>query len=171
MRKDVATTSNQNAANVPLLRSKRSSFFSPWANDLWEPDYLLDTFFGPDLSPFSNENRFISPAIDVDETATEYMVSADLPGINKDDIAIDCSGNMLTISAERKYENKDEKKTGRRERFYGSYQRSFTLPVGVDANKIDASYDNGVLTVHIPKGESVKTKRIAIGGKETKAKH
>ena len=64
--------------------------------------------------------------------------------------------------AERKYETHENKKGNRHERFHGTYQRSFSLPQGVDAAKIAASYEGGVLEVHIPKGETVKSKRIQI---------
>lgn len=168
MRKDVSTT-NQDQANYPQTR--RSNFLSPWANDFWEPNTWMDNFFGPELSAFPFDNKFLSPAIDVDEGDNEYLVSADLPGLKKEDISIDCSGNQLTIFAERKYEKKEGKKQGRRERFYGTYQRSFTLPVGVDTNKIDAAYDGGVLTVHIPKGEMTKSKHIPIGSGRMTNKH
>ncbi len=143
--------------------SRRAGFFSPWTNDYWEPSRWFDNFFNSDLSSASGDGRFLSPAIDVDETADEYLVSADLPGIKKEDISIDCSGNQVTILAERKYNWSDEAhKQGRRERFFGTYRRSFTLPTGVDANKIEATYEGGVLTVHIPKGEEIKSRRIQI---------
>lgn len=161
MRKDLTQT---NSDRNQLQNSRLSNFFSPWVNDR-DSDRWLDNFFGSDMLPFTNDRRFLSPAIDIDETADEYLVSADLPGIKKEDISIDCAGNQLTISAERKYES-GNKKENRRERFYGTYQRSFTLPQGVDTNKIAASYESGVLEVHVPKGEAVKSKRIQIG--ETK---
>lgn len=165
MRKDISNT-NQDQSNYP--QSRRSNFLSPWGNDFWEPG-SWDNFFSPELSSF--DSKFLSPAIDVEESDNEYLVSADLPGLKKEDISIDCSGNQLTISAERKYEKQEGKKQGRRERFYGTYQRSFTLPVGVDTNKIDAAYDGGVLTVHIPKGENIKSKHIPIGSGRFTNKH
>ena len=69
---------------------------------------------------------------------------------------------MRSEKAERKYDTGDGRKQGRRERFFGTYKRSFTLPVGVETNKIEADYSGGVLTVHIPKGEQIKGKRIPI---------
>lgn len=158
MRKDLTPTISDRG----LQNSRRSSFFSPWLSDN-DPDTWFDNFFGSDMTPFTNDRRFLSPAIDVDETAEEYVVSADLPGIKKEDISIDCAGNQLTILAERKYETHENKKGNRHERFHGTYQRSFSLPQGADTAKIVASYESGVLEVHIPKGEAVKSKRIQIG--------
>nr|BDT27534.1 Hsp20/alpha crystallin family protein [Bacteriovorax sp. HI3] len=157
MKKDMT---NYDREHLPA--SRRAGFFSPWSNDYWEPSRWFDNFLNSDLSVFPTDNRFLSPAIDVDETADEFLVSADLPGIKKEDISIDCSGNQLTISAERKYDSEDGRKQGRRERFFGTYRRTFTLPTGVDSNKIEAAYEGGVLIVHIPKGEQVRSRRIQI---------
>ena len=162
MRKDIVqNTSGRN----PVLNDRRTSYFSPWSNENW-----LENFLDSDVSPFINDGRFLSPAIDIEETAEEYLVSADLPGVKKEDIAIDCSSNLLTISADRKYESGEGRKENRRERFYGTYQRSFTLPQGADTNKVEASYEGGVLMVHIPKGEAVKSRRIQIGEHSKQAK-
>ena len=162
MRKEIVqNTSGRN----PVLNERRSSYFSPWSNENW-----LDNFLDSDVSSFTNDSRFLSPAIDIEETAEEYLVSADLPGIKKEDISIDCSANLLTICAERKYESGEGRKENRRERFFGTYQRSFTLPQGADTNKVEASYEGGVLLVHIPKGEAVKSRRIQIGGPDKQAK-
>ena len=139
--------------------TRRPKFLSPWASDFWEPTRFFDEVFGG----IDNEN-FLAPAIDIEEADAEYLVSADLPGMKKADISIECANNQLNISAERKYENTDGRKQGRTERFYGTYQRCFTLPAGVDAEKIQADYEGGVLTVHLPKGEKSKAKRIQIGG-------
>lgn len=161
MKKDITRSESGRADRMPILR--RPSFFAPWFEDYMEPTRWFDDFFGRDLSRMASDDKFLSPAIYIDETASEYLVRVDLPGIKKEDINIECTGNQLTISAERKYENEDGRKQGRRERFYGTYQRSFTLPTGVDADKIKASFDNGELTVHVPKGEQAKAKRIQIG--------
>jgi HSP20 family protein len=149
MRKDLTTKSNRDDRS-PAPR--RSSFLSPWFDDYLEPTRW-----------FGGEDRFLAPAIDIDETDDEYIVSTDLPGVKKEDISVECVGNQLTLSAERKYESSEGKKSDRRERFYGSYQRSFTLPTGVDTDKVEASFEDGVLCVRIPKGEQAKSRRIQIG--------
>lgn len=164
MRKDITDSSSHKNGEVT---NRRGGFFSPWTNDYWEPSRWMDNFFNSDLSVFPSDNRFLSLAMDVDETADEYLVSTDLPGVHLDDITIDCSANQLTITAERKNESSDDRKQGRRERFFGTYQRSFTIPTGVDTTKIAADFDGGVLTVRIPKGESVKSKRIQINERNT----
>ncbi len=141
-----------------------------------QPAHWFDDYFGRELSQLSGGDKFLSPAIDIDETNDEYIVCTDLPGIKKEDIVIECSGNQLTITAERKYENEEGRKQGRRERFYGTYQRIFTLPTGVNTEEVEASFDKGELTVHVPKGEQAKAKRIQIGdakvnSSDTRSKH
>lgn len=162
MRKEITNQNQGRADRLPATR--RSRFLSPWFEDYWEPTRFIDDFFNRDFPLMSTDSRFLSPAIDVEETKDEYLVTADLPGINKEDIDIECIGNQLTITAERKYESTEkERRQGHQERFHGTYQRSFALPTSVDAEKISASYNNGVLTVHVPKVEQVKPRRIEIG--------
>lgn len=105
---------------------------------------------------FSNSSRSVSAfRTDVSDTGDAYKLEAELPGFSKDDIAIDIENDCLTISAERKFENEDNKNSFvKRERFYGSYSRSFDVS-GIDSDKIDASYENGVLTVNLPKKAEV----------------
>jgi HSP20 family protein len=165
MRRDLSRTQTGQAQRLPAER--RSGFFSPLFEDYFEPARWFDDFFNREMSRYGEQARFLSPAIDIDETDNEYVVSADLPGIKKEDIQIECSGHQLTISAERKSESTEGRKQERRERFYGTFQRSFTLPSGVDADKIQADYEGGVLTVRIPKGEEIKSKRIQIGEGKT----
>lgn len=174
MRKDLSTLNNRREG-LPVTR-RPSGFLSPWFEDFFEPTRWFDDFFGRELSPMYGERSFLSPAIDIDETDSEYIVTADLPGVKKENVSIECSGNQLSISAERKYESTEGRRSDRRERYYGSYQRSFTLPTGADADRIEASFEGGVLTVTIPKGEQAKARKIEIGapktaGSEAKAKH
>ena len=99
------------------------------------------------------EGRTGSFSTDIRETDTAYVLEADLPGFKKDDIHIDISDNTLTISAERHSEHEEKDKKGnylRCERSYGSFSRSFGLD-GVDAEAIKAGFDNGVLTLTMPK--------------------
>lgn len=167
MKKDSLQTSSPRGSR---LATRQPSFFSPSFDDLWEPSRVLSQLFDREMMmPFGSDSRFVTPAIDIDETDSEYIVTTDLPGIKKEDISIECSGNQLTISAERKYESDDGRKQGRRERFYGTYQRSFTLPSGVEVDNVEASYDGGVLTVHVPKGEKEKARRIEVKGGERAA--
>jgi len=102
-------------------------------------------------------------ALDVAETPNEFLVKASVPGINPDDLEITFTDNVLTIKGETQ-EDKDlkENQYHLRERRYGAFSRSITLPSKVKADAIEASYDAGVLTLKLPKAEEVKPKRIAI---------
>lgn len=156
MRKDLNPQQSANKEQRPV--PQRNSFLSPWSND-WEPSKWFD------MEPFPSfnwDNKLLSPAIDIEETDKEYVVCADMPGIKADDISVECSGDMLTISAERKYES-GGKKSNRHERFYGTYQRSFTLPQDIDTESIEANYEDGVLDIHIPKSQQSERKKITIG--------
>ena len=104
-----------------------------------------------------------TPAIDITEDDDAFIVVADLPGLAKKNISINIKENMLTISGERKIEKKDEKKNYcRTERHAGIFKRSFQLTDQVIADKITASFKDGVLTVTVPKTEEVKPKEIEI---------
>jgi HSP20 family protein len=110
-----------------------------------------------------NGGRRWIPSMDLVETQDDYVLRADLPGVRQDDVKIEMEDNVLTISGERRAEHTD---TGggfvRMERAFGSFARSLTLPRGVDAGAIRASYADGVLELHIPKPEQVKPHRIEI---------
>lgn len=116
--------------------------------DMW--DCATDRFFGNDLMQFDTMKT------DVIEEDSDYKLKADLPGFNKEDIAVDLKSGVLTISATHK-ENNDEKdskgKYVRRERREMSYHRSFSVGDDMKPEDINASYDNGVLTVTLPKKE------------------
>ncbi len=104
-----------------------------------------------------------APAVDLVEEEDNFLVSCDLPGVNKDDLDISVSGNALTIKGEKK--DSREEKEGRyyrRETWSGSFQRTITLPETVDPNRIDAEMKNGVLTVTLPKREEVKPRQIDV---------
>ena len=104
-----------------------------------------------------------APAVDIYETNDSFVVSADLPGLNKDEIQIDLKDNTLTLKGEKKFEEKVSKDNYIRvERAYGSFVRSFTLPQNVDPEKIKAKYKEGVLEVTIPKKEEAKPKQVKV---------
>ncbi|ESR26146.1 Hsp20/alpha crystallin family protein [Lutibaculum baratangense] len=94
-------------------------------------------------------------AMDVTETDQAYRVAVELPGCEEKDIDVSAANGMVSIKAEKKQEKADEK-AHVTERHYGSYQRSFRLPEGVDREKIEASYRNGVLEITLPKTEQAK---------------
>ncbi|UCF71665.1 MAG: Hsp20/alpha crystallin family protein [candidate division WOR-3 bacterium] len=138
---------------------------------LWEPfselvtmrndvDRLFDTFFGRENESYENYWR---PAIDIEENNGNLMVRAEIPGMSKEDIKVAVKDNMLTISGERKRENESKDKTYYRvERCYGQFQRMIRLPTEVDADKVKATYKDGVLHVTLPKPESMKPKQIDV---------
>jgi HSP20 family protein len=102
-------------------------------------------------------------ALDVAEDADAYTVKASVPGINPDDIEITLTDNVLTIKGETKTERENKETNWHvRERRYGSFMRSVTLPATVDADKVEATNEHGVLTLRLPKAETVKPKRISI---------
>ena len=124
-----------------MLPAFMGDFFKPW--DEW-----LDNGFEKTLSV---------PAVNIEETATQYNISMAVPGMKKDDFKVDVDGDILTISAEKE-ETKEEsdKKFNRREYNYSSFARSFTLPEDVKNDTIEASYSDGVLKLVLPKKEVAK---------------
>ena len=104
-----------------------------------------------------------SPAVDLREEDGQYILHADMPGMNKNDIDIHVENGVLSISGERRFEAEAKKDTYHRiERAYGKFVRSFSLPARVKADAISAVYKDGVLEVAIPKAEESKPKKIAI---------
>ncbi len=128
-------------------------------------DRLFDNAFvgsGDDLRSINWEL-----ALDVSETGDEYLVKASVPGINPDDLEITYSNKVLTIKGETKQEDEvEETRYHLRERRFGSFARSVSLPTPVDSEHIDASYENGVLTLHLPKTEEAKPRRIPISSRQ-----
>jgi HSP20 family protein len=103
------------------------------------------------------------PAVDVDEDKDTLQVRAELPGMKKEDIEISLHEGFLNLSGERKSEQKQEgAETYRSERWFGRFHRTISLPCGVDADKIKATYNDGILTVSLPKAEEAKPKQILI---------
>ena len=126
---------------------------------------LLDRFFEGDVMDWNNSN-FASnnstlPAVNIKEDDNEFMLEVAVPGMKKDDFHLNYENGRLTISSEHKNETeqKEGEKITRREFSYQSFQRSFTVPQSiVDADKIKASYNDGILNVRLPKKDEVKPK-------------
>jgi HSP20 family protein len=139
----------------------------------WEPfkelssirgqmDRLLESFF----KRGETMDGLWTPSIDFSETTDEFVIKADIPGLEEKDLSVTLSGNNLLIKGERKEEKEDKGKHYHKvERSYGSFQRSIPLPDVVDADRISADYQNGVLEVHLPKTASAKPKEIKISTK------
>ena len=117
-------------------------------------------------SPFAGLTQGFNawaPAVDLFEDKDNVIVKAELPGMKKEDIDVSLHDGTLTISGERKLERKKEEgETYRSERFYGRFQRSVLLPTSVAADKVNASYRDGILTITLPKSEESKPKQIAV---------
>jgi HSP20 family protein len=104
-----------------------------------------------------------APPVDIYETDDAFLLKADLPGFTKDDVTIEMQQNRLIIRGERKRETEaKEDQYHRLERAYGRFERAFWLPTTVDAEKIQATFKDGVLELRLPKSEAAKPKRIAI---------
>lgn len=121
---------------------------------------IMDEFFN-DVVNTSN-NNFV-PGIDISETEDEFLISAELPGMKKEDISVNLDNRYLTISGERKFEKEENgKKFHRVETSYGAFNRSFQLPDNVEEESIAASYENGLLNISLKKAEDKVKKKIKI---------
>ena len=124
-------------------------------NSIFEPSF---SWSGRDLS------RSLYPPVDITESDSGYKISADLPGLSKEDIRVNMENDVLTISGEKKLEMEKQEK-GRYyhfERGYGKFCRSFSLPANVDSTHIDAKFTNGVLEVSLKKTEEAKPRAIEV---------
>ncbi len=141
---------------------------------LWNPfeefENLLDRYNksgGKNMNKqYSTDLSFAdwAPSVDIEEAEDKYVIKADLPGVDKKDIDVKLENGVLSIRGEKQTEKETGKgsKRHRTERFHGTFARSFTLPEAVKAEKVDASYKDGVLLLAIPKAEEAKPKSIDI---------
>jgi HSP20 family protein len=143
---------------------------------VWEPYKGLNLFGEPFHKFFDDTARTLSgfgienpgagtwaPRVDIYGTEDSYIVSADLPGLKKEEIGIGVKDNTLTIRGEKKFEEKSDKDNYvRLERKYGKFVRSFRLSDKVDKGKIKANYKDGVLEINIPKRQEAATKQIKV---------
>jgi HSP20 family protein len=110
------------------------------------------------------------PAFEMYEKPDKFVVRVDLPGMKKEEIDVHVVGDTLTVSGERRESTEVKNEEYRRCEFnYGSFSRSITLPAAVNAARVDASFENGVLEITLPKAVEVKPKKVQVKGKETKA--
>ena len=154
---------------LPMLRNR---FWAPTQSDSFftlrrEIDRLFDRYWTGDVL---SENTLWVPPMDVVERDGEIRCSLELPGLKVEDVNITVENGVLTISGERQYEREEDQGGSRFvERRYGRFERSFTLPDHVGADHITADYENGVLTVTLPKTAEAKPRRIEIrAGAESK---
>ncbi|HWK29518.1 MAG TPA: Hsp20/alpha crystallin family protein [Solirubrobacter sp.] len=129
-----------------------------------EMNRLFGTVFDAPAQGSGGTLRRWMPAMDLVETDDHFVLRADLPGMSEADVNIEVEDRVLTVSGERKAEHAETKEGYHRvERAFGSFSRSLTLPEGVDAGQVTASFDRGVLEVQIPKPEERKPRKISIG--------
>ena len=129
-----------------------------------DPLAMFDQFFGNAGSRHASLMR--APETDVVETEREIRVQVEMPGLKRENIEVDVENNVLTIRGEKR-EERTEGQEGRyhlAERRWGTFARSFVLPRDVDADNIQASFEDGVLTVRIPKSEKARRRKIDVGG-------
>jgi HSP20 family protein len=141
---------------------------TPWlALDRWSNlrDELNSFFEMPFRSGFGRAGQLFtgwSPALDLYESGDRLIAVVELPGMRKEDIDISLHDGTLTISGERKRESTNGEKSQRTERYVGTFRRSVALPTRVDASKVTATYEDGILKVTLPKAEEAKPKQIKV---------
>jgi len=157
-----------------LERWRPSRGLVPWQSlrEMEEMERRFDEMFGRGFLPsvwrrIPMVEMGWSPAIEVFEKEDKFVVKAELPGMQGEDVDVSVVGDTLTIKGERKAETEvKEEDYYCCERSYGSFSRSIALPTSVDAKKIEASYEGGILEVSLPKAPEVKPKKIAISTKK-----
>ena len=140
----------------------------------WEPyrdlmaaqrdfDRLFREAFSPAMGEGEVSTRTWAPPVDIYENGDNLVLKAELPGINPDDVEVRVEDNILYMKGERKFEKEvKEENYHRVERAYGTFARTFSLPNSIDADKVAASYKDGILTLTLPKKEEAKPKKIKI---------
>jgi HSP20 family protein len=152
---------------MTLVRWEPKTSLSPW-RDFFHTNRMnrwFDNFFDGNGDEDATIIRW-RPAVDIEDSDSEFTVAAELPGMTKDDIELTIKDNILTLKGEKKTQT--EKKDGEvylSERCFGSFQRSFNLSNGVDAGKVKAEFKDGILTIHLPKVEEAKPKTVEIAVK------
>lgn len=142
----------------------------PWSRRHLSPDHMMDVFDDFDrtvesfLRPTLAKTVNFQPSCDINECKDHYLVTLDIPGVKKEDIKIEVTGNNLVISGERQREVKQQDGNAPlyHERTYGKFERTFVMPTSVNTEKIEAHYENGVLNIALPKAESSKGRTIQI---------
>jgi HSP20 family protein len=146
---------------------QRRALGSPFMSNIArEVDHLQDSIRRMFDNPFTVATEPLPfaqpigwfPAVEITESDNELTMTAELPGLDRKDVKIDLDGNLLTLSGEKREEKIEEgtdKEYHIEERMYGAFQRSFTLPLTVESDKITAEFDKGILTVRLPKSRTV----------------
>jgi HSP20 family protein len=146
--------------NVPVRRENDNPFYSLQRSINQVFDNFLFEGFG--RSPFSLYASF-SPRLDASETDKEFRITAELPGMDENDVEVSLSDNLLTLRGEKKDEKEDKRRDYyRMERSYGMFERTIPIPEGIDSNRVEASFKKGVLTVTLPKSAEFQKERKRI---------
>jgi HSP20 family protein len=149
-----------------ILIPEKAELVSPFEEmERWFGDFMSRPFFPPMWAPRFHfpQMQALSPSIDVYEESDAVVVKAELPGIGKENVEVNISDNVVTISGEKKSQEKVERKDYHLvERTYGSFSRSVRLPGEVVSDQAKATFENGVLEVRIPKTEAAKQKKRKI---------
>ena len=142
----------------------RFTYRNPW-QELDQLTSRLGQVFASEMPASANGGSW-TPAVNVEESGEELVLTAEVPGMTREDIEIELENNVLTIRGEKALERSvgDDKRYHVWERRYGSFQRSFTLPRTVRGDDIRAEYEHGILTVRMPKSPEAKSRKIEIGG-------
>jgi|SRR5215813_2924346 len=138
--------------------------------DRWEPfrvsdiqcevNRLFDNFFG---GPASGTGRTWAPPVDMYATKDDLVLGVEMPGVSEKDVSVSITGDLLTVKGERRFENQvKEKDLLHVERTYGKFERLIQLPMAVQADRVKATYRDGILEIRLPKAEEVKPKEIKI---------
>jgi HSP20 family protein len=164
----------QDQGQMPARRER--GWMDPWSRFSEEIDRMFDELWHPSIFRRGRMTRTWTPQIDVLEKEGNLVVRADLPGISRDDLEVEVTGNMLTLRGERRHEEEQQDEGYyRAERSYGSFVRSIPLPEGVETDDVKASFNEGVLEIRIPVPRQVtaQSRRVQIeegGGKGRQAR-
>lgn len=147
--------------------TRRNEFAGNNLTGLRQLNRMLDEAFG--AWPFDNQGTITSawlPPCDIMEDADSVRIVMEVPGVRPEDVKLSLENNVLTIRGEKRQESQDNGERSNRvhryERSYGTFERTFALPNTVDPEKVEASYDNGVLTVALPKAERMRPREIQV---------
>ena len=159
---------------MTMERRKLEKGLAPWQplREMEEVGRRFEDVFGRPFLPgiwrrFPSEEMVWAPAIDVLEKEDKFLVKVELRGVKEEDVNVSLAGGTLTIEGEKKAESEVKTKGYYyRETSYGSFSRSITIPSTVDASKIEANYDKGVLEITLPKAPEVKPKKITVAAKK-----
>jgi HSP20 family protein len=159
----MAITKPNTSEEKGISRTAGPDWFRPWALEN-RIQRMFDNFLEfPREWEFPINGGEMFPTVDISETPQQYNIRAEIPGMKKEDIKISINKNCLTLSGEKKEEKKTEgEKFHRMESYYGSFQRSFVMPEGIKADKVEANFKDGVLSVTVPKSEEIKEKTVEI---------